>query len=51
MTVLVTGGTGFVGPKIVHALRARSLQVRALVRDRSAARRSRRGAASSSQGT
>jgi uncharacterized protein YbjT (DUF2867 family) len=35
MTVLVTGGTGFVGPHIVHALRARELPVRALVRDRS----------------
>jgi NADH dehydrogenase len=33
VTVLVTGGTGFVGPKIVHALRARQLPVRALVRD------------------
>jgi NADH dehydrogenase len=34
VTVLVTGGTGFVGPHIVHALRARELPVRALVRDR-----------------
>ena len=33
MKVLVTGGTGFVGPRIVHALRARELAVRALVRD------------------
>jgi uncharacterized protein YbjT (DUF2867 family) len=33
MTVLVTGGTGFVGPHIVHALRAREIPVRALVRD------------------
>jgi uncharacterized protein YbjT (DUF2867 family) len=32
MTVLVTGGTGFVGPKIVHALRARNLDVRVLAR-------------------
>ena len=31
MTVLVTGGTGFIGPKVVHALRARELPVRALV--------------------
>ena len=31
--ILVTGGTGFVGPKIVHALRARELPVRCLVRD------------------
>jgi uncharacterized protein YbjT (DUF2867 family) len=34
MTVLVTGGTGFVGPHVVHALRVRDLPVRALVRDR-----------------
>ena len=33
MTVLVTGGTGFVGPYVVHALRARDVPVRALVRD------------------
>ena len=33
MTVLVTGGTGFVGPHIVHALRAREMPVRALVRN------------------
>jgi uncharacterized protein YbjT (DUF2867 family) len=33
MTVLVTGGTGFVGPHVVHALRARDVPVRALVRD------------------
>jgi NADH dehydrogenase len=32
VTVLVTGGTGFVGPYVVHALRARELPVRALVR-------------------
>jgi uncharacterized protein YbjT (DUF2867 family) len=32
--ILVTGGTGFVGPKVVHALRARELPVRALVRHR-----------------
>jgi len=32
MTVLVTGPTGFVGPRVVHALRARKLPVRALVR-------------------
>jgi NADH dehydrogenase len=30
--VLVTGATGFVGPKIVHALRTRDHEVRALVR-------------------
>ena len=34
MTVLVTGGTGFVGPHVVHALRTRDVPVRALVRDR-----------------
>ena len=33
MTVLVTGGTGFIGPHVVHALRARETPVRALVRD------------------
>ena len=33
MTVLVTGPTGFIGPKVVHALRARENDVRALVRD------------------
>ncbi len=33
MKVLVTGGTGFVGPKVVHALRTRDHAVRALVRD------------------
>ena len=32
MRILVTGGTGFVGPKIVHALRARNLDVRVLAR-------------------
>src|SRR5687768_7516324 len=32
MTVLVTGGTGFVGPKIVHALRAAERPVRVLAR-------------------
>ena len=31
--ILVTGGTGFVGPKIVHALRAQEQPVRALVRE------------------
>ena len=31
--ILVTGGTGFVGPKIVHALRAEDRPVRALVRN------------------
>jgi NADH dehydrogenase len=33
VTVLVTGGTGFVGPHVVHTLRASDLPVRALVRD------------------
>jgi uncharacterized protein YbjT (DUF2867 family) len=32
VTVLVTGGTGFIGPHVVHALRARTTPVRALVR-------------------
>jgi uncharacterized protein YbjT (DUF2867 family) len=33
--ILVTGATGFVGPKVAHALRAAGADVRALVRDRS----------------
>ena len=33
MTVLVTGGTGFIGPHVAHALRVRDVAVRALVRD------------------
>ena len=33
MTVLLTGGTGFIGPHVVHALRSRDEHVRALVRD------------------
>jgi uncharacterized protein YbjT (DUF2867 family) len=32
VTVVVTGATGFIGPHVVHALRARELSVRALVR-------------------
>jgi uncharacterized protein YbjT (DUF2867 family) len=36
--ILVTGATGFIGPKVVHALRARDQPVRCLVRDRSAGR-------------
>ena len=32
MNILVTGGTGFVGPRVVHALRSRDLPVRALAR-------------------
>jgi NADH dehydrogenase len=32
MKILVTGGTGFIGPKVVHALRAHGRDVRALVR-------------------
>ena len=37
MKVVVTGGTGFVGPKIVRAIGERGHEVRALVRDRSRA--------------
>jgi uncharacterized protein YbjT (DUF2867 family) len=33
VTVLVTGGTGFIGPHVVHALRTRDTPVRALVRN------------------
>jgi uncharacterized protein YbjT (DUF2867 family) len=32
LTVLITGGTGFVGPKVVHALRAEERPVRVLAR-------------------
>jgi uncharacterized protein YbjT (DUF2867 family) len=32
--ILVTGGTGFIGPKIVHKLRAEGKDVRCLVRER-----------------
>jgi uncharacterized protein YbjT (DUF2867 family) len=32
--ILVTGGTGFIGPKIVHKLRVEGRDVRCLVRDR-----------------
>lgn len=39
MTVLVTGATGFIGPHVVHTLRARDLAVRALVRKPSRASR------------
>jgi NADH dehydrogenase len=31
--ILVTGGTGFIGPRVVHALRQRDKPVRALVRN------------------
>lgn len=33
MRVLVTGGTGFVGPAVIHALRTAGREVRALVRE------------------
>ncbi len=39
MTVLLTGGTGFIGPHVAHALRARDEHVRALVRKPSRATR------------
>ncbi len=39
MKVLVTGGTGFIGPHVVHALRAHETEVRALVRNPSRATR------------
>jgi NADH dehydrogenase len=38
MRVLVTGGSGFVGGRVVHGLRARKYDVRALVRDPGKAR-------------
>jgi uncharacterized protein YbjT (DUF2867 family) len=37
--VLVTGGTGFVGTAVLHELRARDVDVRALVRDTRGAER------------
>jgi NADH dehydrogenase len=39
MTVLLTGATGFIGPHVAHALRARDENVRALVRNPSRANR------------
>jgi NADH dehydrogenase len=39
VTVLLTGGTGFVGPHVTHALRAADVPVRALVRKPSRATR------------
>jgi uncharacterized protein YbjT (DUF2867 family) len=36
--ILVTGGTGFIGPKVVHALRAEERDVRCLVRKANKAR-------------
>jgi len=39
VTVLLTGGTGFIGPHVSHALRARDVPVRALVRKPSRATR------------
>ena len=37
--ILVTGATGFVGPRVVHALRGEGRSVRALVRDEASAER------------
>ena len=48
VTVLVTGGTGFVGSRIVHALRAHGNEVRALVRTPGARRPPHAARASSS---
>jgi NADH dehydrogenase len=39
VTVLLTGGTGFIGPHVAHTLRAQDVPVRALVRDPSRATR------------
>src|SRR5439155_4063783 len=39
MKILVTGGTGFVGTAILHELRTRDLDVRALVRSTRSAER------------
>jgi NADH dehydrogenase len=39
VTVLLTGGTGFIGPHVAHALRVRDVPVRALVRKPSRATR------------
>jgi uncharacterized protein YbjT (DUF2867 family) len=39
MTVLVTGATGFIGPHVVHTLRAKETAVRALVRNPAGATR------------
>jgi uncharacterized protein YbjT (DUF2867 family) len=39
VTVLLTGGTGFIGPHVAHALRAQDVPVRALVRKPSRAMR------------
>ena len=39
MKILVTGATGFIGPHVVHALRARDEDVRAVVRNPSRASR------------
>jgi uncharacterized protein YbjT (DUF2867 family) len=39
VTVLLTGGTGFIGPHVAHALRARDESVRAVVRDPSRTKR------------
>jgi NADH dehydrogenase len=48
--ILVTGATGFIGPHVVHALRARELPVRALVRDDGRGRRLERWGAELARG-
>ena len=48
--ILLTGATGFIGPKIAHELRSRDLPVRALVRDPAKSGSSRRWGVELAQG-